>query len=40
MDPECALNVSQQPEEHRATMPDGPDPKCVRGLGLRLFRLF
>ena len=26
-DPECARVVSLQPEEHRATMPSGPDPK-------------
>ncbi len=29
MDPECAKTVSLQPEEHRATIPDGPDPKCA-----------
>ena len=30
MDPECMKTVREQPEEHRATMPEGPDPKCVR----------
>ena len=27
MDPECVRVVQEQPEEHRATMPRGPDPK-------------
>lgn len=27
MDPDCAATVSQQPPEHRATLPTGPDPK-------------
>jgi hypothetical protein len=27
MDPDCAATVSQQPLEHRATLPTGPDPK-------------
>ena len=28
-DPECLRAVSEQPAEHRATVPEGPDPKCA-----------
>lgn len=27
MDPQCVASVNQQPPEHRATLPTGPDPK-------------
>jgi hypothetical protein len=29
MDPDCLSLLAAQPEGHRATLPSGPDPKCV-----------